>query len=91
MQSKLIISNSEILKRIFILYLYNDPLYLAHLKASKVLKVQVLLQLYHSFVYPYIIYCSRVWGTASDIHIQPLIILQKKKNVIIIISFFFTI
>ena len=31
MQSKLIISNSEILKRIFILYLYNDPLYLAHI------------------------------------------------------------
>ena len=48
------------------------------LKARKVLKIQVLLQLYHSFVFPYLIYCSEVWGTASDIHIQPLIILQKK-------------
>ena len=45
------------------------------LKARK-----VLLQLYHSFVFPYIIYCSEVWGTSSEIHIQPLIILQKKQN-----------
>ena len=55
------------------------------LKARKVLKIQVLLQLYHSFVFPYLIYCSEVWGTASDIHIQPLIILQKK--IVRIISF----
>ena len=55
------------------------------LKARKVLKIQVLLQLYHSFIFPYLIYCSEVWGTASDIHIQPLIILQKK--IVRIISF----
>ena len=55
------------------------------LKARKVLKIQVLLQLYHSFVFPYLIYCSEVRGTASDIHIQPLIILQKK--IVRIISF----
>ena len=42
------------------------------------LKIKVLLQLYHSFVYPYLIYCSEVWGNASDIHLHPLIILQKK-------------
>ena len=55
------------------------------LKARKVLKIKVLLQLYNSFVFPYLIYCSEVWGNASDIHLQPLIILQKK--IIRIISF----
>ena len=55
------------------------------LKARKVLKIKVLLQLYNSFVFPYLIYCSEVWGNASDIHLQPLIILQKK--IITIISF----
>ena len=48
------------------------------LKARKVLNKKVLLQLYHSFVFPYLIYCSEVWGTASDIHLQSLIKLQKK-------------
>ena len=40
------------------------------LNARKVLKKKVLLQLYHSFVTPYLIY----WRNASDIHLQP----QKK-------------
>ena len=48
------------------------------LKARKVLKKTVLYQLYNSFVFPYLIYCSEVWGTASNIHLQPLIKLQKK-------------
>ena len=51
------------------------------LKARKVLKIKVLLQLYNAFVFPYLIYCSEVWGNASDIHLQPLIILQKKKKI----------
>ena len=55
------------------------------LKARKVLKIKVLLQLYHSFVYPYLIYCSEVWGNAPDINLHPLIILHKK--IIRIISF----
>ena len=48
------------------------------LKARKVLNKKVLLLLYYSFVFPYLIYCSEVWGTASDIHLQSLIKLQKK-------------
>ena len=48
------------------------------LKARKVLKKKVLLQLYHSFVTPYIIYCLEIWGNASDIHLQPLITTQNK-------------
>ena len=49
------------------------------LKARKVLKIKVLLQLYHCFIFPYLIYCSEVWDDASEIHLHPLIILQKKK------------
>jgi len=55
------------------------------LKARKVLKKKVLLQLYYSFVFPYLIYCSEIWGCASDTHLQPLIKLQKK--IIRIITF----
>ena len=47
------------------------------LKARKVLKKKVLLQLYHSFVTTYLIYCLEIWGNASDIHLQPLITTQK--------------
>ena len=32
----------------------------------------------NSFVFPYLIYCSEVWVTASDIHLQSLIQLQNK-------------
>ena len=56
------------------------------LNARKVLKNSVLHQLYYSYIFPYLIYCSEVWGTASQIHLQPIIKLQKK--IIQIISFF---
>ena len=56
------------------------------LKARTVLKKTVLYQLYNSFVFPYLIYCSEVWGTASNIHLQPLIKLQNKIIIIIILS-----
>ena len=55
------------------------------LKARKILKKTVIYQLYNSFVFPYLIYCSEVWGTASNINLQPLIKLQEK--IIIIIDF----
>ena len=48
------------------------------LKSRKVLKKKVLLQLYHSFVTPYLIYRLEIWGNASDIYLQPLITTQKK-------------
>ena len=72
------------------------------LKARKVLKKKALLQLYHSFVTPYLIYCSKIWGNTSDIHLQPLIriitfssycshtkILFKHLNVLPFKSYFF--
>ena len=48
------------------------------LKARKVQKKKVLLQLYHSFVTPFLIYCLEICGNASDIHLQPLITTQNK-------------
>ena len=48
------------------------------LKARKVFKKSVLRQLYYSYIFPYLIYCCEVWITASQIHLQPLIKLQKK-------------
>ena len=47
------------------------------LKARKVLKIKVILQLYNSVVFQYLICCFEVWGNVSDIHLQPLIILHK--------------
>ena len=38
----------------------------------------VLINLYYSLVYPYLIYGVLLWGDASLIHLHPLIILQKK-------------
>ena len=34
--------------------------------------------MYHSFVFPYLIYCVEIWGNASAIHLDPLIKIQKK-------------
>ena len=48
------------------------------LKARKVLKRKVLLQLYHSVVIPYLINCVEIWGNASDINLHQLITTQKK-------------
>ena len=56
------------------------------LKARKVLKKTLLYQLYNSLVFPYLIYCSEVWSTASNIHLQPLINLQNKIIAIINLS-----
>ena len=48
------------------------------LKARKIMKRKVLLQLYYSFVIPYLIYCVEIWGNVSDIHLHQLITTQKK-------------
>ena len=47
-------------------------------KAKNDLTNKVLLQVYHSLVTPYLIYYSKIWGNASDIHLQPLITTPKK-------------
>ena len=48
------------------------------IKARKVLRSESLKCLYYSFIYPYMIYCNKVWGSAYKTNIEPLFILQKR-------------
>ena len=41
------------------------------------LKKNTLRNLYYTFVYPYLIYCVEIWGNTNDIHLDPLIKIQK--------------
>ena len=43
------------------------------IKARKYLNKKSLVNLYHSFVFPYLTYCIEIWGNASDIHFDALI------------------
>ena len=47
-------------------------------KLRSCLPERVLLNLYYSLVYPYIIYCILIWGGTSQVHLRPLLLLQKK-------------
>ena len=48
------------------------------IKARKVLHSESMKCLYYSFIYPYMIYCNQVWGSACKTNIEPLLILQKR-------------
>ena len=39
---------------------------------------RVLINLYYSLVYPYLLYGVLIWGGACESHLHPLILLQKK-------------
>ena len=41
-----------------------------------------LINLYYAFIFPYLIYCFKVWGNALSTHTQPLIKLQNKLRII---------
>ena len=41
------------------------------IKARKVLRNESLKCLYYSFIYPYMIYCNRVWGSACKKYRTP--------------------
>ena len=47
-------------------------------KARPFLNKSVLSNLYHTFIYPYLIYCVEVWGSAKKVHLTPVMLLQKK-------------
>ena len=47
-------------------------------KARRFLNKKSLLSLYHSYIYPYLIYCIEVWGCAAPSHIYSLFLLQMK-------------
>ena len=54
------------------------------IKARKVLHNESMKCLYYSFIYPYMIYCNQVWGSACKTNLKPLLILQKKVTRIIL-------
>ena len=58
---------SKISKSIGILY-----------KLRNVVPNYILLNLYHSLVYPYLIYCNVIWGNSFNSILNPLFILQKR-------------
>ena len=47
-------------------------------KAKIILKRNTLINLYHSYIYPYLIYCIEAWGNASNCHLEQLYFTQKK-------------
>ena len=47
-------------------------------KIKNLVPKSVLVTIYYSFVYPYLIYGNEIWGGTNDCHIKPLILLQKK-------------
>ena len=47
-------------------------------KARQYLNKSSLVNLYYSYVYPYLTYCIEVWGCAYPTHLQCLFLLQKK-------------
>ena len=48
------------------------------IKARQYLSKSTLVQLYYSFVYPYINYCNHIWGSTYATRLNRLVLLQKK-------------
>ena len=55
------------------------------LKVRRYLNKNTLLQLYYTFIYPYLSYCNHVWGNTYSTYLSKLLILQKR--IIRIITF----
>ena len=47
-------------------------------KAQRYLSTKRLVNLYHSYIYPYLIYGIESWGNAAHCHLDPLFKLQKR-------------
>jgi hypothetical protein len=47
-------------------------------RARKFLNKKTLLQLYYSFLYPYLTYCNIIWGNAPDYILWPIFRAQKR-------------
>ena len=46
-------------------------------RASKILKTTSLITLYYAFIYPYLTYCVKVWGSAAKVYIASVEKVQK--------------
>ena len=47
-------------------------------KARRFLSKACLTNLYHTYIYPYLIYCIEVWGIAPKCHLNHILLIQKK-------------
>ena len=59
-------------------------------RARNILPQNILLMLYRTMIYPYLIYCNIVWGSAKDSVIKKLLLLQKRAIRIITKSSFWS-
>ena len=48
------------------------------INTRKYLNRRMLVNLYYTFVYPYLIYCVEIWGYACNIYLDPLVNLHQK-------------
>ena len=48
------------------------------IRVKPFVNIKYLSNLYHAFIYPYLLYCLEVWRNALDSHIKPLCLLQNK-------------
>ena len=55
-------------------------------KARDYLNKKCLSNLYHTYIFPYLIYCIEVWVNVSHCHLLPLFLTQKKIIRLIIFS-----
>ena len=47
-------------------------------RARNCLTKKSLINLYYSYIYPYLIYCIEIWGISPQTHLNPLLLMQKK-------------
>ena len=47
-------------------------------KVKAMLNRDTLLNLYYTFVYPYLTYCNTIWGKAANIYVSRIFLLQKR-------------
>ena len=47
-------------------------------KTRNLLDKNTLINLYFTFIYPYLIYCIDIWGNTNDTHLNPIILFIKK-------------
>ena len=47
-------------------------------KARNYRKRNTLINMYHSYIYPYLIYCIEAWGNSTNCHMEKLYLTQKK-------------
>ena len=47
-------------------------------RVSKIVPQSIMIKLYYAFIYPHLVYGILIWGNSCDVHLNPLVLLQKK-------------